>query len=57
MQIKNLIKKLKVINRVKDITKDSDNGADLECLPMWNIKFENGDTMSAYPEEICLAER
>lgn len=49
--------KFKVINRVKDITKDSDNGADLECLPMWNIKFENGDTMSAYPEEICLAER
>lgn len=30
---------------------------DLECLPMWNIKFENGDTMAAYPEEICLAER
>lgn len=41
---------------VKEISEDKD-GADLECLPMWNIQFENGDTMAAYPEEICLAER
>lgn len=34
-----------------------ENGADLKCLPMWNIQLENGDIMAAYPEEICLAER
>lgn len=48
--------KFTVLGRVKDIAEDKD-GADLECLPMWNIQFENGDTMAAYPEEICLAER
>lgn len=46
-----------VLGRVKEITEDKENGADLECLPMWNIQFENGDIMAAYPEEICLAER
>ena len=48
--------KFTVLGRVKDI-KDDDKGADLECLPMWNIRLENGETMAAYPEEICLAER
>ena len=48
--------KFTVLDRVKDITEDK-NGTDLECLPMWNIQFENGDTIYAYPEEICLAER
>lgn len=46
-----------VLGRVKEITEDKENGADLECLPMWNIRLENGDIMAAYPEEICLAER
>ncbi len=46
-----------VLGRVEEITEDKENGADLECLPMWNIQFENGDIMAAYPEEICLAER
>lgn len=36
---------------------DKKNGADLECLPMWHIQFENGDKIAAYPEEICLYER
>lgn len=48
--------KFTVLDRVKDIRED-ESGADLECLPMWNIQFENGDLMAAYPEEICLAER
>lgn len=30
---------------------------DLECLPAWNIKFENDDTLEAYPEEICKLEQ
>ena len=30
---------------------------DLECLPAWNIKFNNGDTLEAYPEEICTLEQ
>ena len=46
-----------VLGRVKTITEDPSNGADLECLPMWNIQFENGETIVAYLEEICLAER
>ena len=50
-------KKFVVVSRVKEITEDYHNGADLECLPMWNIRFEDGFEMSAYPDEICLAER
>lgn len=49
--------KFTVLGRVKEITEDKENGADLECLPMWNIQLENGDIMAAFPEEICLAER
>ena len=49
--------KFTVLCRVKEITEDKENGAYLECLPMWNIQLENGDIMAAYPEEICLAER
>lgn len=49
--------KFSVINRVKDITEDEDEGVDLAFLPMWNIKLENGDTTFAFPEEICLVER
>ena len=49
--------KFAVLNRVKDSTEDRNNGADIECLPAWNICFDNGDIIAAYPEEICLAER
>lgn len=49
--------KFTVLDRVKEITEDKENGADLECLPMWYIQFENGDKMAADPEEICLYER
>lgn len=31
--------------------------ADIETLPMWHIKLENGKEIDAYPEEICKAER
>lgn len=33
-------------------TKDSD----LSSLPMWNIKFADGVTIGAYPEEIIVRE-
>ena len=33
-------------------TKDSD----LSSLPMWNIKFSDGVTIGAYPEEIIPSE-
>lgn len=49
-------KKFTVLCRINELSKD-ENGAELECLPMWNIRFENGFEMAAYPEEICLAER
>lgn len=50
---RNLVgKKFKVVGRT-GIYPDEANGADLECLPMWNIQFEDGMVMAAYPEEIC----
>lgn len=47
-------KPFKVIERVKLLTEQDrgDNTADLECLPMWVIQFEDGYVMGAYPEEI-----
>lgn len=45
--------KFKVLGRVS-----TTNGeADLECLPMWHIQFDDGVKMDAYPEEICIAEQ
>lgn len=48
--------KFTVLGRVPNIEDDFENGADLECLPMWRIKLENGLEMDAYPDEICLSE-
>ena len=33
----------------------SKKGVDLECLPMWYIRFEDGFQMEAYPDEIVLS--
>lgn len=30
--------------------------ADLQDLPMWDIKFEDGSKITAYPDEIILGE-
>ena len=49
--------KFTVLDRVKEFSEETKEGNDLECLPMWNIRFEDGFEMAAYPEEICLAER
>ena len=29
---------------------------DMEYMPVWEIKFENGDIAYCYPEEICKIE-
>lgn len=29
---------------------------DLEAMPVWFIRFENGDEAYCYPEEICKSE-
>jgi hypothetical protein len=29
---------------------------DMESMPVWKIKFENGDIAYCYPEEICKVE-
>lgn len=29
---------------------------DIECMPIWFVEFENGDTAYCYPEEICVSE-
>jgi len=51
-------KRFTVIGRVPEFGRgaNEEDGADLECLPMWNIKFEDGTIIAAYPEEICLSE-
>jgi len=48
-------KHFEVIERVP-IYDGENNGADLERLPMWFIKFENGFEMAAYPDEIIPSE-
>lgn len=48
--------KFEVLRRVPNIEDDFENGADLECQPMWFIRLENGEEIAAYPEEICLSE-
>lgn len=48
-------KHFEVIGRTP-IYDGKNNGARLECLPMWNIKFDDGFKMSAYPDEIILRE-
>lgn len=48
-------KPFKVIGRIP-AWDGVNNGADLECLPMWQIKFETGQEISAYPEEIIKRE-
>ena len=34
----------------------TEKDADLECLPMWKIKFEDGEEIHAYPDEIIPRE-
>lgn len=41
-----------VVRRMGYVTDD----IDLECLPQWKIKFEDGTEIQAYPEEICRVE-
>lgn len=45
--------KFKVVRRLEE----GKDPWDLCCLPAWVIKFDNGDTLEAYPEEICKAEK
>lgn len=49
-------KKFEVIDRVKSLEEDEENGVDLDSLPMWNIRFEDGRETVAYPEEIIPSE-
>ena len=46
-----------VIGRVKELKEDVDNGADIELLPMWHIQIPTGDTLMAYPNDICIAPK
>ena len=49
-------KNYKVIDRASNIDEDPINGAELSCQPLWNIQFDDGTTMAAYPEEIIPSE-
>lgn len=33
-----------------------DDGVDLEAMPVWLVRFENGDEAFCYPEEITVLE-
>ena len=35
---------------------DENGEVDLEVLPLWHITLENGEKITAFPEEICLTE-
>ena len=45
-----------VIKRVPEYDAHHTDGADLECLPMWTIRFADGKEIDAYPEEIIQRE-
>ena len=47
-------KPFSIVGRTSVYDEKSQKGTDLECLPMWRIKFEDGFEMSAYPDEIIL---
>lgn len=49
-------KPFKVVDRVP-VYDGKNDGADIECLPMWRIEFEDGEQMAAYPEEIIPSEQ
>jgi hypothetical protein len=34
----------------------TEDDADLDCLPMWEIEFEDGTNIHAYPDEIIPRE-
>ena len=40
----------------KVLGRTTEQEADIECLPMWNIQFQDGFTTSAYPDEIIPRE-
>lgn len=49
-------KSFEVIGRVQEYDNEHKDGADLECLPMWKIRFEDGKEIDAYPDEIIKRE-
>lgn len=49
-------KPFEIIGRTPILDADHPNGAELECLPMWNIRFKDGFEMAAYPDEIIPRE-
>lgn len=49
-------KSFEVIERVPEYDNEHKDGADLECLPMWKIRFSDGKEIDAYPDEIIERE-
>lgn len=49
-------KRFSVIGRTPEWDRQGADGADLECLPMWRIRFEDGKEIDAYPDEIIVRE-
>ena len=44
--------KYEIVRRASYVNGD----CDMECLPQWIIKFEDGKEINAYPEDICKLE-
>ena len=47
--------KFKVIRRAIEF-RDGEGEVDIESMPVWFVKFENGDEAYCYPEEIAVIE-
>lgn len=49
-------KPFSVVGRVKEYDDQHEDGAELECLPMWKIRFEDGTQIDVFPDEVILRE-
>lgn len=49
-------KPFEVVGRVPEYDDQHKEGAELEYLPMWRIRFENETEIAAYPDEIIVRE-
>ena len=49
--------RFEVIRRATEFNSETGEGeVDLEAMPLWLVRFENGDEAVCYPEEIALIE-
>ena len=47
------VMRFEVVRRSKEYDGTDEGEVDLEAMPIWLVRFENGDEALCYPEEIC----